>query len=49
MLFPGFPGVATAVGLLGLIWFVVYLNCKGHPIVFDLGGNHGEFGKMLLP
>jgi hypothetical protein len=49
MLFPGFPGVATAVGLLALIWLVVYLNCKGYPIVFDPGGQHGEFGKMLLP
>jgi zinc transporter ZupT len=49
MLFSGFPGVATAVGLFALIWLIVYLQSKGHPVVFDPGGKHGEFGKRLLP
>ncbi len=49
MLFPGFPGVATAVGLFLLIWLAVYLKTKGQPVVFDPGGKHGEFGKRLLP
>ena len=49
MLFPGFPGMATAVGLLALIWLVIYLKSKGTPVVFDPGGKHGEFGKRMLP
>jgi len=49
MLFPGFPGVATAVGLFAFIWLIVYLKCKGQPVMFDPGGKHGEFGKRLLP
>ena len=49
MLFPGFPGVATAVGLFALIWLFIYLKSKGKPVVFDPGGKHGEFGKRLLP
>jgi hypothetical protein len=49
MLFPGFPGVATAVVLFALIWLIIYLKCKGQPVVFDPGGKHGEFGKRLLP
>jgi hypothetical protein len=49
MLFPGFPGVATAVGLFALIWLIIYLKSKGQPVVFDPGGEHGEFGKRLLP
>jgi hypothetical protein len=49
MLFPGFPGVATAVGLFAVIWLIVYLRTKGQPVVFDPGGEHGEFGKRLLP
>ncbi len=49
MLFPGFPGVATAVGLFALIWLVVYLKSKGQPVVFDPEGKHGEFGNRLLP
>jgi zinc transporter ZupT len=49
MLFPGFPWVATAVGLLALIWLIVYLQSKGQPVVFDPEGKHGEFGKRLLP
>ncbi len=49
MLFPGFPGVLTAVGLFGLIWLIVYLKAKGHPVVFDPAGQHGEFCKRLLP
>jgi hypothetical protein len=49
MLFSGFPGVATALGLFALIWFFVFLKSKGQPVVFDPGGKHGEFGKRLLP
>jgi hypothetical protein len=49
MLFAGFPGVATAVGLFASVWLFVYLTGKGKPIVFDPGGKHGEFGKRLLP
>jgi zinc transporter ZupT len=49
MLFPGFPGVATAVGLFALIWLIIYWNGKGEPVAFDPGGKHGEFGKRLLP
>jgi hypothetical protein len=49
MLFPGFPGVASAVGLFALTWLAIYLKCKGEPVVFDPGGKHGEFGKRLLP
>ena len=49
MLFPGFPGVATAVGLFALIWLIVYLRTKGQPVIFDPGNKHGEFGKRLLP
>jgi hypothetical protein len=49
MLFPGFPGVATSVGLFAAIWLIVYLKAKGKPVVFDPAGKHGEFGKRLLP
>src|SRR5271170_4625085 len=49
MLFPGFPGVATAVGLFALIWLIIYLKSRGQPVVFDPAGKHGEFGKALLP
>ena len=49
MLFPGFPGVATAVGLFAVVWLIVYLAGKGQPVIFDPGGKHGEFGKRLLP
>jgi hypothetical protein len=49
MLFPGFPGVATAVGLFVAIWLLIYLRTKGQPVVFDPGNKHGEFGKRLLP
>jgi zinc transporter ZupT len=49
MLFPGFPGVATAVVLFAVIWLVVYLRTKGQPVVFDPGSKHGEFGERLLP
>jgi len=49
MLFPGFPGIATAVGLFALIWLFIYLESRGKPVVFDPGGKHGEFGKRLLP
>src|SRR5579864_1374583 len=49
MLFPGFPGIATAAVLLALIWLFIYLKSRGTPVVFDPGGKHGEFGKTLLP
>ena len=49
MLFSGFPGVATALGLFAVIWLIVYWMGKGQPVVFDPGGKHGEFGKRLLP
>jgi hypothetical protein len=49
MLFPGFPGVAAAVGLFVMIWIIAYLKSKGHPVVFDPAGEHGEFGKRLVP
>jgi hypothetical protein len=49
MLFPGLPGVVTAVGLFALIWLIIYSKSKGTPVVFDPGGKHGEFGKRLLP
>ena len=48
MLFPGFPGIATAVGLFAGIWLFAYLKSKGRPAVFDPQGQHGEFGKNLL-
>jgi hypothetical protein len=49
MLFPGFPGVATAAGLFALVWIIVSLRTKKGPVVFDPEGKHGEFGKALLP
>jgi fatty acid desaturase len=49
MPFPGFPGVATALALFAVIWLAVFLSTRGAPVVFDPGGQHGEFGKMLLP
>jgi hypothetical protein len=49
MLFPGLPGVATALGLFAIIWLIVYLRTKGQPVVFDPGGKPGEFGERLLP
>ena len=48
MFFPGFPGIATAIGLFVGIWLVAYLKGKGRPAVFDPQGQHGEFGKNLL-
>src|SRR3954452_18092572 len=48
-MFPGFPGVATAVGLFVLIWLAIYVRTKAVPVAFDPGGKHGEFGKRLLP
>ncbi len=47
MLFPGFPGIATAVGLFAGIWLITYLKGKGRPAAFDPQGQHGEFGKNL--
>jgi hypothetical protein len=47
--FPGFPGLATGLGLFAVIWLTVYLKGKGRPVVFDPVGKHGEFGKTLLP
>jgi hypothetical protein len=49
ILFPGFPGLATGLGLFAVIWLVVYLKSRGKPVVFDPAGKHGEFGKALLP
>src|SRR5580692_761835 len=49
MLFPGFPGVATAAGLFAVTWLITFLKSRGQPVVFDPGGKHGEFGKRLLP
>jgi hypothetical protein len=49
MLFPGFPGVATGVGLFAITWLIVYLRTRAQPVIFDPGGVHGEFGKRLLP
>jgi len=43
------PGVATGVGLFLPIWLIVYLQCRGKPVVFDPAGRPGEFGKRLLP
>jgi hypothetical protein len=48
MFFPGFPGIATAVGLFAGIWLFAYLKSKGRPAVFEPQGQHGEFGKNLL-
>jgi hypothetical protein len=48
MLFPGFPGIATAVGLFAGIWLITYLKARGRPAVFDPQGQPGEFGKNLL-
>jgi zinc transporter ZupT len=49
MLFPGFAGVVTALGLFTLIWLAVYLKSRGQPVIFDPENKHGEFGKRLLP
>ena len=49
MLFSGFPGIATGLGLLAVIWLIVGLRTGKIPVVFDPGGKHGEFGKGLLP
>ena len=49
MLFPGFPGIATALGLLAVIWLVVLFRTAKEAVIFDPGGERGEFGKGLLP
>jgi len=49
MLFPGSPGVATAMRLFAFVWLIIFFTSKGKPVVFDPGGRHGEFGKRLLP
>src|ERR1700683_316875 len=49
MPFSGFPGIATALGLLAVIWLIVSIRTGRTPVVFDPGGQHGEFGKGLLP
>jgi hypothetical protein len=49
MSFAGFAGLATALGLFAVLWFVVFLRTKGESFTFDPGGNDGEFGKSLLP
>ena len=43
MLFPGVPGIATALGLLAVIWLIVFLRTAGEPVVFDPGGELGEW------
>jgi hypothetical protein len=47
--FPGFPGLATAAGVFAVTWLIVYLRTRRQPVVFDPAGQHGEFGKNLLP
>jgi len=47
--FPGFPGLATGLGMFAIIWLAVYLKSRGRPVLFDPAGKHGEFGKALLP
>jgi hypothetical protein len=49
MLLPGFPGIATALGLFVVVWLIVWLKTKSAPFHFDPGGVEGEFGKGLLP
>jgi hypothetical protein len=49
MLPPGFPGIATALGLFAAVWLIVWLATKSSPFNFDPGGAEGEFGKGLLP
>ncbi len=49
MLFPGFPGIATAAGLFAVIWLVIYLKSKGTPVVFDPWENKRRVCSRLLP
>jgi hypothetical protein len=49
MLFQGFAGVATGVGLFAAIWVTIAVATRSAPVVFDPGGRFGEFGKTLLP
>jgi hypothetical protein len=49
MPFAGFPGIATALSVFAVLWFVIFLRTKGTSFTFDPGGNDGEFGKNLLP
>jgi hypothetical protein len=49
MLLPGFPGIATALGLFLIVWLIVWRKTKAPSFDFDPGGVEGEFGKVLLP
>src|SRR5580692_2912656 len=50
MLLPGFPGIATSVGLFAVVWFTVWLRTKPTSSnYFEPEGAEGEFGKGLLP
>jgi hypothetical protein len=50
MLLPGFPGIATALGLFAVAWIVVWLRTKPTSSnYFEPEGAEGEFGKGLLP
>ena len=47
---PGFPGIATALGLFAVAWIVVWLRTKPTSSnYFEPEGAEGEFGKGLLP
>jgi hypothetical protein len=49
MVLPGFPGIATAIGLFAIVWLIVWLKTRTPTFSFDPGGVEGEFGKRLLP
>ena len=49
MLLPGFPGIATALGLFAIVWLIVWLTTRSLSLNFDPGGAEGEFGRGLLP
>src|ERR1039458_3119321 len=49
MLFPGLPGIATALAVFAGLWLIIYRRTKGEHFAFDPGGADGEFGKGLLP
>src|SRR5580658_4569269 len=48
MRLPGFPGIATSLGLFAVVWLIVWLRTKS-PANFEPEGAEGEFGKGLLP
>ena len=50
MLLPGFPGIATSLGLFAIVWLTVWLRTKPPSSnYFESEGEEGEFGKRLLP